>query len=179
MAKQLTNEEILGFRERFKKSMPYMATTLLGSAVPQTIPEFHKQIYLKLHDRKLTQVLETAPRGTAKSTVVSIIFPIWRVLTKRKDEDVFILIISESQAQSINFLNRIKYHLGKSHLMKRIYGDYGEATAKRWRDDDVILHDGTQAILRVFISCVLNPETINLCSILVLFTPFDIGYAFC
>jgi predicted phage terminase large subunit-like protein len=91
-------------------------------------------------------VLIAAPRGTAKSTVTTLIYPLWRLAFKRSDEDLFIVIISESQAQSINFLSRIKYHLTHSDNFRKTFGDMGPNTASRWTHTDVVLANGTRII---------------------------------
>ena len=93
------------------------------SALRKEIPPFHSDIYRSLSDDSARRVAIAAPRGTAKSTTTSLIFPLWRAAFKRSDEDLFIVIISESQAQSINFLSRIKYHLGNSDRFKELFGD--------------------------------------------------------
>lgn len=65
---------------------------------------------------------------------------------KPDNEDLFIVIISESQAQSINFLNRIKYHLDHSEKFKHLFGDMGSSTAQRWTGTDIILANGARII---------------------------------
>jgi predicted phage terminase large subunit-like protein len=68
------------------------------------------------------------------------------VAFKRSDEDLFIVIISESQAQSINFLSRIKYHLQFSERFRETFGDLGPLTAKRWTGTDVVLANGARIV---------------------------------
>jgi predicted phage terminase large subunit-like protein len=68
------------------------------------------------------------------------------VAFKKTDEDLFIVIVSESQAQSINFLSRIKYHLTHSSRFKDIFGDMGPNTANRWTHTDIVLANGTRII---------------------------------
>ena len=116
------------------------------SALRKEIPPFHSDIYRALSDDGARRVAIAAPRGTAKSTTTSLIFPLWRAAFKRSDEDLFIVIISESQAQSINFLSRLKYHLGNSERFKVLFGDLGPTTAKRWTNTDVVLANGTRII---------------------------------
>ena len=91
-------------------------------------------------------MLIAAPRGTAKSTVTTLIYPLWRAAFKSSKEDLFIVIISESQAQSINFLSRIKYHLTHSDKFKQVFGDMGPNTAARWTGTDVVLANGTRIV---------------------------------
>tara|TARA_R110001583_G_scaffold40747_7_gene129998 strand:+ start:1073 stop:2515 length:1443 start_codon:yes stop_codon:yes gene_type:complete len=116
------------------------------TALRKSTPPFHSEVYANLADDEKRRVLIAAPRGTAKSTVTTLIYPLWRVAFKRSDEDLFIVIVSESQAQSINFLSRIKYHLTHSGKFKEVFGDMGPNTAKRWTHTDVVLNNGTRII---------------------------------
>lgn len=97
-------------------------------------------------DESLKRVLIAAPRGTAKSTVTSLILPLHKIAFKPSAEDLFIVIISESQSQSINFLSRIKYHLDSSKNFKQMFGDYSSLTAKRWTNNDIVLSNGARII---------------------------------
>ena len=116
------------------------------TALRKSTPPFHKEVYANLADDEKRRVLIAAPRGTAKSTVTTLIYPLWRVAFKKSDEDLFIVIVSESQAQSINFLSRIKYHLIHSDRFKEVFGDMGPNTARRWTHTDIVLANGTRII---------------------------------
>jgi len=116
------------------------------TALRKQTPPFHHEVYSSLADDETKRVLIAAPRGTAKSTVTTLIYPLWRLAFKRSDEDLFIVIISESQAQSINFLSRIKYHLTHSDNFRKTFGDMGPNTAARWTHTDIVLANGTRMI---------------------------------
>ena len=132
--------------KKLKDNMPLFGRFCFPTALRKITPPFHHEVYRDLSDDSVRRVLIAAPRGTAKSTVPTLIYPLWKVAFKRSDEDLFIVIISESQAQSINFLSRIKYHLGHSDKFKEIFGDFGPATAKRWTNNDIVLANGARII---------------------------------
>ena len=132
--------------KKLKGNMPLFGRFCFPTALRKITPPFHHEVYRDLSDDSVRRVLIAAPRGTAKSTVTTLIYPLWKVAFKRSDEDLFIVIISESQAQSINFLSRIKYHLGHSDKFKEIFGDFGPATAKRWTNNDIVLANGARII---------------------------------
>jgi len=132
--------------KKFHKSMGLFGKICFPTALKADIPPFHTEVYKNLQNPRVPRVLVAAPRGTAKSTVSSLILPLWRAAFKPQDEDLFIVIISESQTQSINFLSRIKYHLENSSTFRRLFGDMGPSTAKRWTSNDVILSNGTRII---------------------------------
>ena len=126
--------------------MPLFGRFCFPTALRKVTPPFHHEVYRDLSDDSVRRVLIAAPRGTAKSTVTTLIYPLWKVAFKPSDEDLFIVIISESQAQSINFLSRIKYHLTHSDKFKEIFGDFGPTTAKRWTNNDIVLANGARII---------------------------------
>ena len=120
--------------------------TCFPTALRKATPSFHHEIYSNLRDRNKKRVLIAAPRGTAKSTVTSLLLPLHRIAFKHEDDEEFIVIISESQAQSINFLSRIKYHLTHSEKFKTLFGDLGPNTAKRWTATDVVTANGVRIV---------------------------------
>ena len=132
--------------KKLKKDIGLFGRTMFPTALNKTIPPFHNEIYKSLSDETLRRVLIAAPRGTAKSTVTSLILPLHKIAFKSSGEDLFIVIISESQSQSINFLSRIKYHLDNSKNFKQMFGNYGAETAKRWTNNDIVLANGARII---------------------------------
>ena len=132
--------------QKLRNNMALFGRHCFPTALRKHTPPFHHEVYSALADDDEKRVLIAAPRGTAKSTVTTLIYPLWRVAFKRSDEDLFIVIISESQAQSINFLSRIKYHLIHSDNFKKTFGDMGPNTAKIWTHTDVVLANGTRII---------------------------------
>tara|TARA_R110000751_G_scaffold275573_1_gene376503 strand:- start:3616 stop:5127 length:1512 start_codon:yes stop_codon:yes gene_type:complete len=132
--------------KKLRDNIGLFGKTMFPTALNKDVPPFHHQIYKSLADTSLKRVLIAAPRGTAKSTVTSLILPLHKVAFKPSAEDLFIVIISESQSQSINFLSRIKYHLESSGNFKQMFGDYGPLTAKRWTNNDIVLANGARIV---------------------------------
>ena len=132
--------------KKLRNNMALFGRHCFPTALRKNTPPFHKDVYSYLADERKRRVLIAAPRGTAKSTVTTLIFPLWRVAFKKSDEDLFIVIISESQTQSINFLSRIKYHLTHSDKFSEIFGDLGPTTARRWTNNDIVLANGARII---------------------------------
>ena len=131
---------------KLRNNIALFGRTCFPTALRKATPPFHHEIYQHLRDRSKKRVLIAAPRGTAKSTVTSLLLPMHRIAFKSHDEEEFIVIISESQAQSINFLSRIKYHLTFSDEFKMLFGDMGPNTAKRWTATDVVTANGVRIV---------------------------------
>ena len=132
--------------KKLKNSMPLFGRHCFPTALRKATPPFHHEIYRTLANEENRRVLIAAPRGTAKSTVITLILPLHKIAFKRPDEEQFLVIVSESQAQSINFLSRIKYHLTHSEKFKAIFGDLSAKTATRWTNSDVLLANGTRIV---------------------------------
>ena len=132
--------------KKLRNNMALFGKHCFPTALKKTTPPFHTDIYKYLADEERKRVLIAAPRGTAKSTVTTLIYPLWRAAFKSTNEELFIVIISESQAQSINFLSRIKYHLTYSEEFRAIFGNLGPETASKWTHTDIILANGTRIV---------------------------------
>tara|TARA_R100001594_G_scaffold3754_7_gene13855 strand:- start:1311 stop:2813 length:1503 start_codon:yes stop_codon:yes gene_type:complete len=132
--------------KKLRNNMALFGKHCFPTALKKSTPPFHTNIYRDLADEEKRRVLIAAPRGTAKSTVTTLIYPLWKAAFKTSNEELFIVIISESQAQSINFLSRIKYHLTYSTQFKQIFGDLGPETASKWTHTDIVLANGTRMV---------------------------------
>jgi len=116
------------------------------TAITAAIPKFHFEIYRDLKDELIKRLLIASFRASSKSTLCSLVYPLYRVAFKKKTEDLFIIIVSEAQSQSINFLNRIKYHLDRSSNFRLLFGDLGSTTALRWTQNDIVLANGARIV---------------------------------
>ena len=132
--------------KKLRNNIALFGRVCFPTALRKATPPFHHEIYSALRNREKRRVLIAAPRGTAKSTVTSLLLPMHRIAFKGDDEEEFIVIISESQAQSINFLSRIKYHLTHSDQFKQLFGDMGPNTARRWTATDVVTANGVRIV---------------------------------
>ncbi len=105
---------------------------------------FHYEVDAMLHDESMDQGVVVAPRGHAKSTLVSNAHPLNCVLSSAmKGQKEYILIISKTQTLSDELLGTIKDALSNNSRIQALYGDYGENTAKSWAKSRVVLKNDT------------------------------------
>lgn len=161
------NNKLSSILSKLKSNMALFGRICFSSAYKKDTPLFHSEIYKALIDKTIKKILIAAPRGTAKSTIVSLILPMFLIAFKEPKKDEFIVIISESRPQSINFLSRIKSHLESKGVFRMLFGDFSSDTAKRWREDDIILKNGVRIIaigtgsrIRGFIERDTRPTTV-------------------
>lgn len=100
------------------------------------IPKFHKEIY-SFCDVGNNMCL-AAPRGFAKSSVVSVFYPIREALWGRRTN---IHIISASEGLAVSWLRKIKSEIENN---KSIYWIFGDQSSEKWTEDHIILRNGCE-----------------------------------
>lgn len=89
-------------------------------------------------DEDQNNICIAAPRGNAKSTLLSFALPLWCVLYKHKR---YILIVSDTASQANEFLQGIRSELEDNKL---IHEDFGELEGKIWTQSDLLLSNDTR-----------------------------------
>jgi len=117
------------------KSMKAFMEIFLPKVVYAKTPPFHTAIQRDLEDESIKRLAIIAPRGHAKSTMAAICYPLWKICNSPESVDYFAILISESQAQSINFLTVIKNNL-QGNLRLKAY--YGNLVGDKWTEDEII-----------------------------------------
>lgn len=100
---------------------------------------------LNLENRKLNIEL---PRGLAKTSIVGEDYPMYHIFMEPTNYTKVVVIISKTQSHSINRLRAIKDTLEYSATFRLLFGYWGSNVAKRWRDDEIILKDGTVIVAK-------------------------------
>lgn len=85
---------------------------------PQPIPQFHRELW-KLCCGSSKYVAVAAPRGHAKSTAVTLSYVLATALFR---EHTYIIIISDTESQSTEFLNDIKMQLIENEDIRDLFG---------------------------------------------------------
>ena len=119
---------------------------LLGKVIaPATFslpsPPVHKKIVAYLLDKSLKFLDIIAPRGIAKTTIVTLLI-IHHLFLDDEPGRKFVVIISKTQAHAKSILSTIKEILAYSAGFKQLFGYQGEHVSKIWRDDAIVLSNG-------------------------------------
>jgi phage terminase large subunit-like protein len=107
---------------------------------------FHYELakeFTNLDNNKLNII---APRGHSKSSLGAAVLPLWHIATD--PEPKFILLISKTEGHSKRLLQTIKDVLDYSVPFRQVYGYWGEHSAKKWSQDEVVLKDDTYILCR-------------------------------
>lgn len=85
---------------------------------PQPIPAFHRQLW-RMCTSSYKFVAIAAPRGHAKSTAVTLSYVLASVLFR---DHKYVIIISDTESQSSEFLNDIKMQLIENEDIRDLFG---------------------------------------------------------
>tara|TARA_R110002020_G_scaffold148845_2_gene324991 strand:+ start:2871 stop:4487 length:1617 start_codon:yes stop_codon:yes gene_type:complete len=96
-------------------------------------PEFHKEIFNSLLSLEAGEkIAVVAPRGHAKTTLVSFIYPLHQILF---GEEKFVLLISESETQSKYLLEAIGNEIEYNTKLQEYFGNrMGETWGKEEKE---------------------------------------------
>ncbi|SNZ08302.1 phage uncharacterized protein (putative large terminase), C-terminal domain-containing protein [Persephonella hydrogeniphila] len=97
-------------------------------------PKYHN-LLKPIHT--LEGLVDIEPREHAKSTRMSLAYPLWRVLTGKSK---FILLMSASQEMANLFLENIKAELEEN---EKLIEDFGEQQGDKWKSDFITLKNGS------------------------------------
>lgn len=98
--------------------------------------EVHKEC-VRVLESSAKRKLVVMPRGSFKSSLASVAYPIWRLL---KDPNLTILLDSELYTNSKNLLREIKGHLASSKLINI----FGNLEGSKWDEGEIILSTRTR-----------------------------------
>ena len=103
--------------------------------------DFHHRLIAIAEDPENDRDSILAPRGHAKSTWLSIIYPIWKIVTNR---DIKIIIVSDTEVQAGLFLRTIKDELEVNERLIYEFGPFavkGEGMRRMvWKANDIIVY---------------------------------------
>lgn len=125
-----------------ERSMEYFARAYFPEYVPLPPPPFHKEWFSDL--QKVAEsdggnnVVRSAPRGHAKTTLWDFVFPLWSTAYKKK---LYTIIISDAYDQAQGFISNIKDELENN---ERILEDFGNLKGKVWQEGMILCSNGVK-----------------------------------
>lgn len=131
----MTPDERVEILRPYNDDFGLFVNNFLEKWLTSKIPEFHVKLYEKVP--KFKRYAVAAPRGFAKSTIISRFYPLWLALFgKAKD----ICLISASETLAIGFLRDIKREIESNRLILDMFGDL---RTEKWTENLIILKTGT------------------------------------
>lgn len=133
LATGVTEEQLI---EIFSNRIDAFATLVLADYIKGPHSKMHMHMYNLFKNKVHTGAREVviAPRGSAKSSLVTLAFPLWALCYSKYH---FIIIASDTQDQAEDFLSCIKEELESNEVIKRLYPHvFGKGST--WRNDRII-----------------------------------------
>jgi predicted phage terminase large subunit-like protein len=111
----------------------------------------HEELYglLEAHDaRPGARLAVAAPRNSAKSTIVTLLYPLWSICRSRHR---FIYLLSDTADKAADFLDHIKHELVHNARLIEDFPDVCEQgkrfpRAPRWRANEIITANGIKVM---------------------------------
>ncbi|GAG21639.1 unnamed protein product, partial [marine sediment metagenome] len=133
----MTNEEI---KQRGSYDLIFFSQACAKQAFELPTPDFHYELASLLLDGDILKLAVEAPRGYAKSTLC--VFTVLHHITYGEGKK-YVIIQSKTLDHAKQRLGAIKNILEYSEEYQELYGYRGQATAKEWNKNRVVLSDGT------------------------------------
>lgn len=139
----LTPDELIQIKKKrsvrqmlAKKSHFWFFSIYLGHYITYPFAPFHHEMFSITEDEDSKVAVVIAFRGSGKSTLMSLSYPIWAVIGKLQKK--FVLIINQTQAQAKLSLANIKRELESDSLLKTDIGPF-EEFSDEWGSTSIIL----------------------------------------
>lgn len=152
--KPITNEisrleiKIIEFRRKLNRDFRKFRKCYFPNYNKFPDAEFHSELANQLFQISTSRGSKNAiaaPRGSAKSTIVSLQYVIYCICYKTED---FVIIISNTADQAVNFLTNIKQELERNELLIKDFPEICEIGQKpgpaRWSQKEIITKNGVK-----------------------------------
>lgn len=121
-------------KQLYLSSFYHCAKYLLGYSL--MVPDLHGHMCEVLCSDRPNKLL-CVPRGTFKSSIASVAYPIWRIL---HNPNIRIMIDSELYTNATNYLREIKAQFETNERLIKLFGNY---TGGVWNESEIIVSKRT------------------------------------
>jgi phage terminase large subunit-like protein len=132
--------------KKFEKDPLLFGKMCLPTMFTVPSPPFHRKLVNAMMDPANNKLNVIAPRGHAKSSVVACLYVLYYIFFE--DQPKVIVLCSKTVGHAIRLLQTIKNALNYSTHLQTFFGYWGEHSAIKWRDDEVVLKDNTLIVCR-------------------------------
>jgi predicted phage terminase large subunit-like protein len=129
-------------REFGEKSLLVFSKTYFKKYFTCNEAKFHRELYKLLEDitpQRNKRLAIAAPRGSAKSSIITAFYVIWCLCYGKED---YIVLFSDTSSQAKDLLSHIKNELTANELLMQDFPEICEAgnnpRPPRWKKDEII-----------------------------------------
>lgn len=122
--------------ELARSSHYYFFHLYMGLYVKYPTAPFQRELYAITEDESIKHSVIVAFRGSGKSTIVTMSYPMWAVLGKQQKK--FVVLISQTQPQARMHLVNIRREFESNELLRKDYGPM-EEESDEWGNMALVL----------------------------------------
>ena len=145
MKKQIQNSDIEKYilkdpklrRALARRSHYWFFLIYLSDYIKYKTAAFQRQMFYLTQDSNVKAAVIVAFRGSAKSTIMSLSYPIWAMIGAQKKK--YIIILSQTQQLCKLILTNIKAELEKNTKLARDFGPFREQ-ADQWNTNTLLVN---------------------------------------
>lgn len=128
------------------ENIRYFFAIYLSEHITYPLAEFHYDFFKIAENIKILFAVILAFRGSGKSTIFSLCYPIWAITGKQKKR--FVLIITQTQQQAKKIMDNIKREMETNEVLKADIGPFIE-DSNEWAATSIILSKYDARIMTV------------------------------
>lgn len=110
--------------------------TYLFDYIKYPTADFQRELFEITEDENVEISVVVAFRGSAKSTIMTLSYPLWAIMGKQKKKHI--VILSQTQPQAKRHLANIRKELENNQLLKREMGPFKETT-NEWGSNLIVI----------------------------------------
>ena len=110
--------------ELAKKDLYWFFHLYFGHYIEFETAEFQREIFQKVADNSIEHLVIVAFRGSGKSTIVSMAFPLWAMIGAMQKK--YIVIVSQTQQQAQQHLRNFRAEVESNELFRNDFGNLEE-----------------------------------------------------
>lgn len=119
-----------------KNSHFWFFSIYLGHYIKYPFAPLHSDMFAITEDAQIRLAVLVAFRGSGKSTIITLSYPIWSIIGVQQRK--FILILSQTQAQAKTHMANIKRELETNELLKADIGPFQEISDE-WGSNSIVI----------------------------------------
>lgn len=119
-----------------RRSHPWFFHVYFGDYIKYAMAPFHTEMFRITEDETTDTAVIMCFRGSAKSTIFSMSYPIWAVIGKQERKHIW--LVSQTQHQARALLANIKTELENNELLRRDLGPF-EQQDDQWGSTSLVI----------------------------------------
>lgn len=123
-------------RSLAKNSHFWFFSLYLGHYIKYPFAPFHSEMFALTENIDLRLAVLVAFRGSGKSTLMTLSYPIWSIIGAQQKK--FVLIVSQTQSQAKLHMANIKRELETNELLKADIGPF-EEISDEWGSNSIVI----------------------------------------